>query len=52
MQPILEVSHVTKTFRERGGQRFRAVDDISITVEVSVLELSARAVPANLLWRG
>ena len=33
MQPILEVSHVTKTFRERGGQRFRAVDDISITVE-------------------
>lgn len=33
MQTILEVSHVTKTFRERGGQTFRAVDDISLTVE-------------------
>lgn len=33
MQTILEVSHVTKTFHERGGRTFRAVDDISLTVE-------------------
>ncbi len=33
MQTILEVSHVTKTFRERDGRTFRAVDDISLTVE-------------------
>lgn len=33
MQPILEVSHVTKTFREHGGQRFRAVADVSLTID-------------------
>lgn len=32
MQPILEVRHVTKTFRERDGRRFRAVNDLSLTV--------------------
>ena len=30
--PVLEVDHVTKTFRERGGKRFRALDDLSLTV--------------------
>ncbi len=33
MQTILEVSHVTKSFHEHGGRTFRAVDDISLTVE-------------------
>lgn len=33
MQTILEVSHVTKSFREQGGKRFRALDDVSITVK-------------------
>lgn len=33
MQTILDVSHVTKTFRTPGGQRLRAVDDVSLTVE-------------------
>ncbi|WP_279221160.1 ATP-binding cassette domain-containing protein [Clostridium sp. OF09-36] len=32
MQPILEVSHITKTFHEHGGRRFCAVNDISLTV--------------------
>lgn len=32
MQPILEATHITKTFHEHGGSRFRAVDDISLTV--------------------
>lgn len=32
MQPVLEVSHVTKTFHERGGKQFSAVDDISLSV--------------------
>ena len=31
-EPVLELSHVTKTFRERGGRRFKAVDDLSLTV--------------------
>ena len=30
--PVLEVEHVTKTFRERGGKVFKAVDDLSLTV--------------------
>ena len=30
--PVLEVDHVTKTFRERGGRVFKAVDDLSLTV--------------------
>jgi len=30
--PVLEVEHVTKTFRERGGRVFKAVDDLSLTV--------------------
>lgn len=29
---ILEVDHVTKTFRERGGRLFKAVDDLSLCV--------------------
>ena len=33
MPTILDVSHVTKTFRERSRQTVRAVDDISLTVE-------------------
>lgn len=33
MQTILEVSHITKTFCERGGIHFRALDDVSLTVE-------------------
>lgn len=33
MQTILEVSHVTKTFRGRGGRALRAMDDVSLTVE-------------------
>ena len=32
-RPILEIDHVTKTFRERGGMRFKAVDDISMVVK-------------------
>ena len=32
MEPILEVSHITKTFHEHGGRQFRAVNDISLTV--------------------
>ena len=31
-QPILEVKHVEKTFREPGGRRFKALDDLSLTV--------------------
>lgn len=31
-EPILEIANVTKTFRERGGKRFKAVDDMSIVV--------------------
>lgn len=30
--PILEVKNVTKTFRERGGRRFTALDDVSLAV--------------------
>ena len=30
--PILEVRNVTKTFRERGGRRFTALDDVSLAV--------------------
>ena len=31
-EPVLEVRNVTKTFRERGGKRFTALDNVSITV--------------------
>ncbi len=31
-EPILEVNHVSKVFRERGGKRFKAVDDLSLYV--------------------
>ena len=31
-EPVLKVEHVTKTFRERGGRRFRALDDVSFCV--------------------
>lgn len=31
-EAVLRVEHVTKTFRERGGKRFKAVDDISLHV--------------------
>lgn len=31
-EPILEVDHVSKVFRERGGKRFKAVDDLSLYV--------------------
>ena len=31
-EPVLEVRNVTKTFRERGGNRFTALNDVSITV--------------------
>ena len=30
--PILEVKNVTKTFRERGGRSFTALDDVSLAV--------------------
>lgn len=30
--PVLEVDHVTKSFRERGGKLFKAVDDLSLNV--------------------
>ena len=30
--PILEVRNVSKTFREHGGRRFTALDDVSLTV--------------------
>ena len=30
--PVLEIRQVTKTFRERGGRRFKAVDDLSMEV--------------------
>lgn len=33
MQTILEVSHVTKTFHEQDGRRFRALEDISVVVK-------------------
>lgn len=32
MQTILDVSHVTKTFHERNGKSFKALDDISLNV--------------------
>ena len=32
-EPVLEVRNVTKTFRERGGNRFLALDNVSLTVE-------------------
>ena len=32
-EPVLEVRNVTKTFRERGGKRFLALDNVSLTVE-------------------
>ncbi len=32
VNPILEISHVIKTFRKTDGSRFRAVDDVSIIV--------------------
>ncbi len=31
-EPVLDVKNVTKTFRERGGRRFRALDDVSLAV--------------------
>lgn len=31
-KPVLDVRNVTKTFRERGGRRFKAVDDMSLSV--------------------
>ncbi len=31
-EPVLEVRNVTKTFRERGGRRLRALDGVSLTV--------------------
>ncbi len=30
--PVLELEHITKTFRERGGKRFKALDDLSAVV--------------------
>ena len=30
--PVLEVKHVDKTFRELGGRRFKALEDLSLTV--------------------
>ena len=30
--PVLEVKHVDKTFREPGGRRFKALEDLSLTV--------------------
>ena len=30
--PVLEVENVTKTFRERGGKTFKALDDLSLSV--------------------
>ena len=30
--PVLEVENVTKTFRERGGKVFKAVDALSLSV--------------------
>lgn len=32
-EPVLEVRNVTKTFRERGGNRFLALDNVSLAVE-------------------
>ena len=32
-EPVLEVRNVTKTFRERGGERFLALNNVSLTVE-------------------
>ena len=31
-EPVLKIEHVTKTFRERGGRLFKAVDDLSLYV--------------------
>lgn len=31
-EPVLEVRNITKTFRERGGKRFHAVDHMSLVV--------------------
>ena len=31
-EPVLEVRNVTKTLRARGGKRFTALDNVSITV--------------------
>ena len=31
-KPVLEISHLTKTFRERGNRSFKALDDVSLIV--------------------